>query len=144
MHYWKISWFLWIFVNNIQSNCWWQKHKCRMSTQWHIRPLYLCNFLENSVCEHTTFALQTIVIMLTMIINTANQRNRFSYEIQTKTSKNNGNVKKTIRLDVPVSVCLSVSLSVSLSKCRCLGLKTHLSAQRLPINRHSTIPKNLS
>ena len=35
------------------------KNKFRMSKLWHMRPLYLCGFLENSFSGHTTFALST-------------------------------------------------------------------------------------
>jgi len=60
LHHCKISW---CFVNNSYSTCQRRKHKCRMSTLRDIRPLYICNFLENRFCGHNTFVLQTIEIL---------------------------------------------------------------------------------
>ena len=34
-------------------------HKCRMSTKWDIRPLYLCDFLGNWFLAHNTLFCQT-------------------------------------------------------------------------------------
>jgi len=44
----------------IVSKCRCQKHKCRLSTEWNIEPLYLCNCLENTFPRHSTFVLSTI------------------------------------------------------------------------------------
>ena len=39
------------FVNNSRSTCRGQKHKCRMSTQRDIQPLYLGDFLETGFVD---------------------------------------------------------------------------------------------
>jgi len=46
----------------VSASC--QKHKCRMSTQWGIVALYLCNFLENRFSGDSTSVLTITVILI--------------------------------------------------------------------------------